>query len=135
MPTPHKSGTPAIREELLPVECFEIFIARGELRVPRHIATGKFLHFAMRLPPAEVEWVLASGRATLSSFTVMWKAYREGMQVPYNVAWVELEEGPRLISNVLHEPPENLRIGMKLQAKFHDGLVVFSPLPSETTAS
>jgi len=110
-------------------ESFETFIGRNELRVPRLIVTGEILHFAARLPPAEVEWVTARGTATLSSFTVMWKAYRDGMEVPYNVAWVELDEGPRLVSTVLLEPSDRLKIGMPLQALFHDGLLVFIPRP------
>ncbi len=117
---------------MLPTEeSFETFIGRGELRVPRLVATGQILHFAARVPPADVEWVPARGTATLSSFTVMWKAYREGMEVPYNVAWVELDEGPRLVSTVVLEPSGSLKIGMPLQARFSDGLLVFIPRPTQ----
>ncbi|WP_371435214.1 Zn-ribbon domain-containing OB-fold protein [Polaromonas sp.] len=112
-------------------ESFETFIGRGELRVPSLVATGQILHFATRVPPADVEWVPARGTATLSSFTVMWKAYREGMKVPYNVAWVELDEGPRLISTVVLEPSDRLVIGMPLQALFRDGLLVFIHRPTQ----
>ena len=123
-PTPH---TLAPGEVLPEAESFETFIRRGELRIPRLVATGQILHFAARVPPASVEWVPARGTATLSSFTVMWKAYREGMEVPYNVAWVELDEGPRLVSTVVLEPSGRLVIGMPLQALFRNGLLVFIP--------
>lgn len=116
-------------------ESFETFIGRGELRVPRLIATGQILHFAARVPSADVEWVPARGTATLNSFTVMWKAYREGMEVPYNVAWVELDEGPRLVSTVVLEPSGSLKIGMPLQALFRDGLLVFIPRPTQARTS
>ena len=129
-PTPH---TAAPGEAQPAVDSFETFIRRGELRVPRLVATGEILHFAARPPPADVEWVPARGTATLSSFTVMWKAYREGMRVPYDVAWVELDEGPRLVSTVLLKPSGRLKIGMPLQATFSDGLLVFIPLPGQAS--
>ncbi len=47
-------------------------------------------------------WHAASGRAKLVSWVVFHLAYHDYFKdrVPYNVAIVELEEGPRLISNI-----------------------------------
>jgi uncharacterized OB-fold protein len=48
-------------------------------------------------------WTAASGRGRLIS----WVVYRQSMhpafadEIPYNVAIVELDEGPRLITNIL----------------------------------
>ncbi|MES2415613.1 MAG: OB-fold domain-containing protein [Pseudomonadota bacterium] len=131
-PTP---GTVPAAAAPTEAESFETFIGRGELRVPRLVGTGEILHFAARPPPADVEWVPASGTATLSSFTVMWKAYREGLDVPYNVAWVELDEGPRLVSTVVLEATGRLQIGMPLQATFRKGLLVFIPLPGTSSSA
>lgn len=52
------------------------------------------------------KWVRASGRANLVSWVVYHTAYHEAFatELPYNVALVELEEGPRLITNVLDCP-------------------------------
>jgi uncharacterized OB-fold protein len=63
------------------------------------------------------KWEAASGRATLVSFTVFHVAYHEAFKtrIPYNVAVVELAEGPRMISNVIDSPNgRGLRIGMEL---------------------
>lgn len=49
------------------------------------------------------KWVRASGRARVISWVVYHTAYHEAFaaELPYNVALVELEEGPRLITNVI----------------------------------
>lgn len=51
-------------------------------------------------------WRSASGRATLVSWTVFHVAYHEAFKdrLPYNVAVVELAEGPRMITNVIDSP-------------------------------
>jgi hypothetical protein len=98
------------------------FIARRELRVPREAKTGKIVNYTAR-PEGEVEWVRASGAATLYSFVVYHRQYSPEFPVPYNVALVELAEGPRLISTVVGAEPQ---IGMVLTACFDDaGKLVF----------
>jgi len=49
------------------------------------------------------KWARACGRARLVSWVVYHTAYHEAFaaELPYNVSLVELEEGPRLISNVI----------------------------------
>jgi hypothetical protein len=38
--------------------------------------------------------------------------------VPYVVAWVDLEEGPRMIANVIDCSVENVKIGMNVTVQF-----------------
>ena len=66
------------------------------------------------------DWVAASGRATLFSYTIMHQVYDPAFadRVPYAVADVQLAEGPRMISNVIDCPTSNLRIGMPLEVTF-----------------
>ena len=59
-----------------------------------------------------VELVPASGRGTLYSYTVMRTA------TPYVPAMVELEEGPRVFTNLVDVPFEEIRIGMRLRVAF-----------------
>ena len=58
----------------------------------------------------------ASGRAKLISWVVYRIAYHPAFEsrLPYTVAVVELEEGPRMISNVVHADPQTLRIDQPL---------------------
>ena len=68
----------------------------------------------------DLEWAAASGRATLYSFVVMHQVYDPAFadDVPYNIAIVELEEGVRMMTNVVDCPNEELKIGMPLEVIF-----------------
>ena len=50
-----------------------------------------------------VEWVEASGRGTVYSFTVIRQNYSRPFRdwIPYVVALVDLEEGPRVMTNIV----------------------------------
>lgn len=71
----------------------------------------------------KLEWRQASGRGTLYTFTVMHQVMNPGFAsaAPYNVAQVDLEEGVRMVSNVVGIRNDALRVGMKLEAVFEDG--------------
>jgi len=81
-----------------------------------------------------LEWVQVSGRARLHSFTVVQQpanaAFRD--DVPYVYAVVQLDEGPRLVSNIVQGDIDALRVDMPLAAVFDDvtpewTLVKFKP--------
>ncbi len=85
----------------------------------------------LRLPPralctaclsSAVEWVRASGRGTVYSFTVTHQNQAPGFreELPYVLAIVELAEGPRLMTNVVGCPPDQVRIGMAVEVVFDD---------------
>ena len=69
-----------------------------------------------------IEYLRASGRGKVHTFTITQQnqapAFRTAL--PYVLAYVELEEGPRLLSNVVGCEPDNLRIGMPVQVEFVD---------------
>jgi uncharacterized OB-fold protein len=65
---------------------------------------------------ADLEWRPASGRASLYSFTVdHLSPDPSGGDGPFAVALVELAEGPRLMTNVVGHPLDQLTVGMPLQ--------------------
>jgi uncharacterized OB-fold protein len=68
--------------------------------------------------PEQVEWVRASGRARLHSFARYHQQYARDLAVPYDVANVELEEGPRLIAGLLADNPARLCVGLSVCAEF-----------------
>lgn len=83
------------------------------------------------------EWRKASGRGIVHTFTVIHqngsRAFRE--RVPYVVAMVELEEGPRMMSNVVDCLPEEVHIGMPVVVCFvtvEEGVAIpqFRPRPA-----
>lgn len=64
-----------------------------------------------------LEWRQASGRGTVASFIVVHKPGHPAFveDVPYVVALIDLEEGPRLLSNVVECPVHQVRIGMPVR--------------------
>lgn len=60
-----------------------------------------------------VEWVEASGRAQLHSYSIVHRP-----EEPYVLAFVELSEGPILMTNIIDCEVHPVRIGMPLQAVF-----------------
>ncbi len=71
---------------------------------------------------ANVQWVKSSGRGKIYTFTVTnqnpVRGFREAL--PYVVAHVELEEGVKLLTNVVDCKPEEVKIGMPVEAVFAD---------------
>lgn len=69
----------------------------------------------------ESEWVPASKRGTLFSYAVTHQALHPALvdKVPHVIILVELEEGVRVTSNLVDCPVERIRIGMPLEAVFH----------------
>jgi len=61
-------------------------------------------------------WEQASGRGTVRTFGIMHQRYHPGFanDIPYNVTIVELEEGPRLPTNVVGVSNADIQIGMKV---------------------
>lgn len=70
----------------------------------------------------ESSWVSMSGRATLWSWTVghppLLPFFAE--RAPWPVVVVQLEEGPRMVTNVVDVPVEQYVIGMPLVAEYED---------------
>ena len=68
----------------------------------------------------ETSWTAASGSARLVSWIVYHHAYHESVvgKLPYTVAIVELDEGPRLTTNIIDSgDPEQLTIDQPLMLK------------------
>ncbi len=67
-------------------------------------------------------WVQASGRGTVYTFGLMHQVYHPGFrdQIPYNVTVVELEEGPRMTTNIVGLPNDQIRVGMAVEVMFEE---------------
>jgi len=68
----------------------------------------------------EVEWVDASGGGTVYSFTIVRQNFARPFRdlLPYVVALVDLDEGPRVMTNVVGCDPDDVRIGMPVRVRF-----------------
>jgi uncharacterized protein len=83
-------------------------------------------------------WTEASGRGTVYTFTVVHRSQVPGYRdaLPYVVAYVELAEGPRVLTNVVDCEPDDVAIGMPVRVVFHDtgqsnALFRFRPDPGQ----
>ena len=95
----------------------------GELRAQRCSGCGH-----LRWPPANVcprclatehEWIRLSGRGRVFSWIVVHKSQHPAFWGdPFNVAIVELDEGPRLHTNLVEVDPAAIRIGLPVQVVF-----------------
>jgi hypothetical protein len=98
---------------------------RHELRIQRCRACGEAYFyprpFCPRCSSTDVEWFTASGRASLHTYVIVHRG-AHGFQdwTPYVIAVVELEEGPRMMSNIIgiDPQPEHLPVGLPLQVTF-----------------
>lgn len=92
----------------------------GRLRIQRCRACGKFVFYPRSVCPhcmaAELDWVNASGRGRVHSYTVVHRAPPgfEG-DAPYAVVLVELEEGPHLLTRLTDVDVREVRIGMAVE--------------------
>jgi uncharacterized protein len=97
-----------------------------ELRIQRCAACGH-VQFFPRIYCAgcfsdRVEWINASGRATVLSFTIVRRPVSPAFadEVPYVVALVTLEEGPTMMTNIVDCAPEDVTVGMPVVVTFED---------------
>lgn len=65
-------------------------------------------------------WHDLSGRGTVFAYIVYHQVYDKAFaqDVPYNVALVQLEEGPRMYSNVVGTPNDAVKVGDALEVVF-----------------
>ena len=93
----------------------------GTLRFPARAICSRCLG-------RDARWVPVSGRGAIFSFAVMHQAMHPGFaaELPYPVVVVQLDEGPRLLSNLVDCPLPEVRIGLPVE-------VVFEALTPEIT--
>lgn len=95
----------------------------GELRLQRCDDCGHVYFPPRPFCPAcssrSVSVFVASGRATLASYVINYRPHPAWPE-PYAIAVVELEEGPRMATNITHceQTPEALQLDMPLRVDF-----------------
>ena len=76
--------------------------------------------YCMHCGAQEPDWVEASGRGVIYSYTIIRQnkspEFRD--DVPYNVALIQLDEGPRMMSSVVEITPDDLRVDLPVVVVF-----------------
>ena len=101
---------------------------RHELVVPRCTPCNAFFWYPREACPTCLksdswDWAEVSGNARLHTFTIVRQPLHPGFQeeVPYVFAVVQLDEGVRMMSNIVDcDVVEDIEIDMKLEVKFDD---------------
>ncbi|PQP18363.1 Zn-ribbon domain-containing OB-fold protein [Rhodococcus opacus] len=67
-----------------------------------------------------IEWVDSAGAGTIYTFTVCRVPAHPSMadKVPYAVAVIELDEGVRLLTNIVDCPIDRIRVGARVEVRF-----------------
>lgn len=106
---------------------------RGELVLQRCRACQVVQHrprgFCVSCFSDDIEHFVASGRGEVHTYSIVRQnqmpRFRDAL--PYVVAYVQLEEGPQLLTNIVDCEPEAVSIGMSVRVDFvpmEDGLGV-----------
>lgn len=99
---------------------------RHELLIQRCKSCKEHIFYPRALCPnclsLDLEWVRASGKGRLYSYTVVRQAPRPAFEkdLPYVVAIVQLDEGPRLMSNLVGCKLEDIKVNMPVTVVFED---------------
>jgi len=99
---------------------------RDELVIQQCAECGTLRHLPRPMCPKcyslQYQWPVMSGRGTVHSYTVIHNPAHPALRdrVPYNVVLVELEEGPRVVSNVVDTPSEGIHVGMPVVVLFQE---------------
>jgi uncharacterized protein len=91
--------------------------ARGELLLRRCGGCGEAHYYPRTICPlcgsADTAWEQAAGAGTIYSFSVMRQA-----KIPYAIAYVTLDEGPTMMTNIVEADLDAIRIGQRVRVVF-----------------
>ncbi len=91
--------------------------AAGRLLIKRCAACGEHHHYPRSMCPFcgsdRTEWRDASGRGTIYTYSVMRRA-----PVPYAIAYVTLEEGVTMMTNIVDCDLDAIRVGQRVRVVF-----------------
>ena len=101
-----------------PEQTFRNHLAEGRFMIQRSRATGAYVFYPRTAAPGtaerDLEWVEASGEGVVYSTTANRRSPEKGGT--FNIALIDLAEGPRMLSRVTDIAAEDVKIGMAVSA-------------------
>ncbi len=100
-----------------------------EMKIQRCNDTGKFFFYPRGMSPFtlsdNISWETVSGKGTLHAYTIVYNQRAPGFadEVPYVVAMIDLDEGARMMTNLVgveDVSPENIKIGSPVEIVYED---------------
>jgi hypothetical protein len=98
--------------------------AEGRLLLGECVDCGLVFHYPRARCPdclGETEWVESEGTGEIYAHTVTRQTGGEYADAtPFVLAYVELDEGPRVMTNVVTDDPGGLAVGQPVEVVFHE---------------
>lgn len=112
--TERKYPAPSLNPE---IKAFYDAAAQGTLMLKRCTACSQPHYYPRAICPFcmsdRTEWITTSGRGTIYSYSVMRR-----VPVPYAIAYVTLEEGVTMLTNIVDCDLDAIRIGHRVKVVF-----------------
>lgn len=121
-----------------PIDQYLKYLSAGQFKLQRSRSSGEYFYypraFTVGMSSKDAEWVDVCGLGHVYSTTIVRRPAKHGGD--FNVALVELDEGPRMLTRVLGILPDEVTIGMRVKARIEmpawepsasQPLVVFYP--------
>ena len=95
---------------------------RHELFIQKSRSSGQFVFPPRPHYAGDFEWQRVSGRGRVLTFVIVRPPFLPALEhkVPLAIAVVELDEGPRLVGQVLECAIDDVRCGMLVEVVFED---------------
>jgi uncharacterized protein len=96
----------------------------AQLRLQRCLECERHVFYPRSVCPHclsdRIEWITASGRGRVYSYTIVRRAMNPAFaaEVPYVFAIVQLEEGPRVTTNIVNRASDEIRVDMPVKATY-----------------
>lgn len=101
----------------LETEPYWLAANEGQLLIKKCESCGEYHFYPRNICPhcgsSDTTWVAASGRGTIYSYSVMRRA-----KIPYAIAYVTLEEGVTMMTNIVEADFDNLSVEMPVEVTF-----------------
>jgi uncharacterized OB-fold protein len=101
-------------------------LQRHELYIQKCIKCGDVRYYPRALctncMSSQVQWLKCSGRGKVYTFTATYQNQAPGFResLPYIMAYVELDEGVKMLTNLVDCQPEQVKIGMPVEVVYED---------------
>lgn len=103
----------------------------GQLLVKRCTQCGQLHYYPRALCPfcfGETEWTESKGEGEIYSYSVMRRA-----PIPYAIAYVTLDEGPTIMTNIVDCDFDDIRIGQRVRLIYREAedgqnVAMFTPV-------
>lgn len=100
--------------------------AKGELRIQHCNTCGANFRFTHPWCPscwaADPGWIVARGTGVVATFSVLhiapFAAFED--RLPYTLALIDLDEGVRMMANIVECDPKDVKIGMPVTVVYED---------------